>query len=115
MSIDNSPESTPAPQALHIGMVIFPGMTALDFAAPLDVFARLPGAHVHILAKTLEPVKTDIDFLEMPTLTMANAPKLDLLFIGGGADGIQCQDVLSIHLNWWSLGWGRLEMELGEV
>lgn len=84
MSIETSPDTTPVPQALHIGMVIFPGMTALDFAAPLDVFARFPGAQVHILAKTLEPVTTDIGFLEMPTMTMADAPKLDLLFIGGG-------------------------------
>jgi cyclohexyl-isocyanide hydratase len=84
MSNEISLQAIPAAHALQIGMVIFPGMTALDFSAPLDVFARLPGAQVHILAKTLDPVKTDIGFLEMPTMTLASAPKLDLLFIGGG-------------------------------
>lgn len=80
--MESSPRAKPAP--LHIGMLVFPGMTALDFAAPLDVFARLPGAQVHVLAKTLEPVRTDIGFLEMPTQRLADAPALDLLFVGGG-------------------------------
>jgi cyclohexyl-isocyanide hydratase len=70
--------------AFQIGMVIFEGMTALDFAAPLDVFARMPGAQVHVIGKTLAPVKTDLGFQETPTTTLAGAPKLDLLFIGGG-------------------------------
>ena len=65
-------------------MLIFPGMTSLDFAAPLDVFARMPDTQVHVLAKDLSPVVTDIGFRETPTLAMAEAPPLDLLFVGGG-------------------------------
>jgi cyclohexyl-isocyanide hydratase len=68
----------------QIGMLVFPGMTSLDFAGPLDVFARLPDSRVHVLAKTLEPVVTDIGMRELPTLRMRDAPALDLLFIGGG-------------------------------
>jgi cyclohexyl-isocyanide hydratase len=68
----------------HIGMIIFPGMTVLDFAGPLEVFARMPDTQVHVLAKTLEPVRSDLGFHELPTLRLADAPKLDLLFIGGG-------------------------------
>ena len=68
----------------QIGMLIFPGMTSLDFAAPLDVFARLPNSRVHVLAKTLVPVVTDIGLHELPTSRMQDAPALDLLFIGGG-------------------------------
>ena len=67
-----------------IGMLVFPGMTALDLAAPLDVFARLPNARVHLLGKTLEPVVTDIGFTERPTLRLQDALQLDLLFVGGG-------------------------------
>ncbi|MGV3680104.1 MAG: DJ-1/PfpI family protein [Acidovorax sp.] len=70
--------------AFQIGMVVFPGMTSLDFAGPLDVFARLPDTQVHVLAKDLAPVVTDIGFRELPSLRMADAPALDLLFIGGG-------------------------------
>lgn len=69
---------------IQIGMVIFPGMTALDFAGPLEVFGRIPDTQVHVLAKTLDPVKTDIGFHEAPTARMIEAPKLDLLFVGGG-------------------------------
>lgn len=68
----------------QIGMVIFPGMTSLDFAGPLDVFARLPDTQVHVLAKELAPVVTDIGLQQLPTLRLADAPALDLLFIGGG-------------------------------
>src|SRR4051812_293436 len=68
----------------QIGMLIFPGMTALDFAAPLEVFARMPTTQVHVLAKTMDAVKTDIGMLEFPTARMSEAPTLDLLFIGGG-------------------------------
>lgn len=68
----------------QIGMFIFPGMTALDFGGPLEVFGRIPDAKVHVLAKTLEPVRTDIGFTETPTMRLADAPKLDLLFVGGG-------------------------------
>ncbi len=69
---------------LQIGMVIFPGMTALDFSGPLEVFGRIPDTQVHVLAKTLDPVKSDLGFHETPTMRMADAPKLDLLFVGGG-------------------------------
>lgn len=77
-----SPEASAAP--FRIGMLIFPGMTALDFAAPLDVFARMPQAEVHVLAKTLEPVTTDIGRPEVPGMRLQDAPPLDLLFVGGG-------------------------------
>ena len=77
----NSP-ATVAP--FRIGMLIHPGMTSLDFVGPLDVFARLPNTKVHVLAKHLALVVTDIGMHELPTLRMADAPPLDLLFIGGG-------------------------------
>jgi cyclohexyl-isocyanide hydratase len=71
-------------RAFRVGMLLFPGMTNLDFAAPLEVFARMPNAVVHVLGKTLEPILTDIGTLELPNMRMVDAPPLDLLFIGGG-------------------------------
>ena len=73
------------PKPFHIGMLIFDGMTNLDFAGPLDVLARMPGAVVHVLAKSREPVITDIGVPVLPTLAFDEAPALDMLFIGGGA------------------------------
>lgn len=68
----------------QVGMVIFEAMTSLDYAAPREVFARMPGAQVHVLSKMGQPVRTDVGFVEVPTLSLSDAPKLDLLFIGGG-------------------------------
>ena len=45
--------------ALAVGFVLFPNLTQLDLTGPLQVLHRLPGATVHIAAKTLEPVPSD--------------------------------------------------------
>jgi cyclohexyl-isocyanide hydratase len=74
--------ATPAP--FHFGMIIFDGMTNLDFAAPQDAFTKLRGGQVHVLAKTRDAVKTDTGGRVLPDLALAEAPELDLLFIGGG-------------------------------
>ena len=65
-------------------MLVFPSLTSLDFAGPLDVFARLPPPKVCVLAKSHDLVVTDIGLRELPGMRMADAPMLDLLFIGGG-------------------------------
>ncbi len=66
-------------------MLIFDGMTNLDFAGPLDVLARMPDTVVHVLAKSRKPVITDIGLPVLPTLALDEAPALDMLFVGGGA------------------------------
>ena len=65
-------------------MLEFPGLTSLDCADSLDVLARLPDAEVCVLAKSHDLVVTDIGLRELPGMRMADAPMLDLLFIGGG-------------------------------
>ena len=77
----------PAPSGeakLRIGMVIYNGMTTLDFAGPDDVFARPPGTKTYVLAKNLDPVVTDSQGRILPDLALRDAPELDVLFIGGG-------------------------------
>ena len=39
--------------SLHIGLLLFPKMTQLDLTGPLQVFSRLPGATVHLVAKSM--------------------------------------------------------------
>ena len=68
----------------QIGMLIFPGMTALDFAGPLDILARMPGASVHVISKGAAPVMTDIGFEAPATRCFGDTPALDLVFVGGG-------------------------------
>lgn len=79
-----TPGATAAAAPFRFGMIIFDGMTNLDFAAPQDAFTKLRGGQVHVLAKTRDAVKTDTGGRVLPDLALSEAPELDLLFIGGG-------------------------------
>ena len=70
--------------AFHIGFVIFPNLTQLDFTGPLQVLHRLPAATTHIVAKTRDPVPSDCGLSLVPTTTFAECPKLDLICVPGG-------------------------------
>jgi len=37
-----------ADEPLAIGLLLFPGLTQLDLTGPYEVFARVPGARVHL-------------------------------------------------------------------
>ncbi len=74
----------PDGKTFEVVLVIFPGMTNLDFAGPLDVLARMPGARASIVSRDGAPVRTDLGFDVAPTHDFAGAPQADLLFIGGG-------------------------------
>src|SRR5712691_6472360 len=68
----------------QIGMLIFPRSTQLDITGPYEVLARLPNTMVHLVAHTLDPVKTDRGMMIVPTVTFANCPQLDLVMVPGG-------------------------------
>ena len=81
--IDNDPEpamSTP----LHIGFLLFPHVTQLDLTGPAQILGRVPGARVHLVWKTCDPVATDVGFTINPTTTFADCPPLDVLCVPGG-------------------------------
>ena len=69
----------------HVGFVLFPDLTQLDFTGPLQVLSRLPGSKTHIVAKTLAPVPSDCGLGLVPTATFETCPPLDLICIPGGA------------------------------
>ena len=72
----------------QIGMLLYPGFTALDFVGPQYMFAGLMGATVHHVAATREPVTSDTRLTFVPTTTLAECPRdLDILFIPGGGAG----------------------------
>ena len=72
----------------QIGMLLYPGFTALDFVGPQYMLAGLLGARVHHIAKTMAPVVSDTQLAIMPTMTYAEAPQeLDILFVPGGGQG----------------------------
>lgn len=73
---------------LHIGLLLFPNLTQLDLTGPLQVFARLPGATVHLIWKRIEPVPSDTPLTMLPTVSFADCPQLDVICVpgGGGVD-----------------------------
>jgi cyclohexyl-isocyanide hydratase len=65
-------------------MLLFPGLTQIDFTEPYEVFSRLPATTVHVIAETLDPVRSDRGLMLVPTMTCANCPPLDVLMVPGG-------------------------------
>lgn len=69
-------------------MLLYPGMTSLDFVGPQHMFSSLMGAQVHHIAKSMAPVTSDSKLTLLPTTTLKRAPRdLDILFVPGGGDG----------------------------
>jgi cyclohexyl-isocyanide hydratase len=68
----------------HIGFILFPNVTQLDFTGPLQVLHRLPDSQVHIISHTLEPVPSDCGLSLVPTKTFEDCPPLDLICVPGG-------------------------------
>jgi cyclohexyl-isocyanide hydratase len=67
-----------------IGLVFYPGMTALDIVGPQQVFSALPDIQIHRIWKTLDPIQTDDGMMLVPNTTFENCPPLDVICIGGG-------------------------------
>ncbi|MEM9218857.1 MAG: DJ-1/PfpI family protein [Cyanobacteria bacterium P01_F01_bin.150] len=67
-----------------IGLVFYPGMTALDIVGPHQVFGVLPGVELHRIWKTLDPITCDDGLVMVPDTTFANCPSLDVICVGGG-------------------------------
>jgi cyclohexyl-isocyanide hydratase len=72
-------------QPFHIGLLLYPNLTQLDLTGPAQVFARAPGAKVHYVWKTIEPIPSDAGFSLLPTTTFKDCPQLDLICVPGGA------------------------------
>ena len=70
--------------ALQIGILFFPNVTQLDAMGPAQVLSRVPGAKMHIIWKSRDPVTTDSGFAVLPTTTFADCPQLDVICVPGG-------------------------------
>lgn len=69
---------------IQIGILLYPNVTQLDATGPAQVLSRVPGATLHMIWKTRDPVPTDAGFSIMPTTTFADCPKLDVICVPGG-------------------------------
>jgi cyclohexyl-isocyanide hydratase len=70
---------------LQIGMLMYPGMTHLDFTGPEQVLSRLPNATIHHVWKSTDVIVADSGLRFVPSTTLADCPDLNVLFVGGGA------------------------------
>ena len=82
----------PLPGPLSIGMVMFPGLTQLDLTGAYEVLARMPDTRVHLVATTLDPVRSEWGLTISPDATFADAPTLDILCVPGGWGINECLD-----------------------
>ena len=69
---------------IAIGILIYPNLTQLDATGPAQVLARVPGATVHMIWKTRDPIPTDAGFSIVPNTTFADCPRLDVICVPGG-------------------------------
>lgn len=70
---------------MKITMLIYPGMTALDFMGPAQVWAYWPGAEVQTVWKSIEPIITDSAAVFLPNTDFAGAFEApDMIFVPGG-------------------------------
>ena len=83
------PANSPRTQGSEkIAMVLYPGLTILDFVGPLFAFSLMQGAQIHLVAPTMAPVLGDGHLALMPTHTYDQVPAdLDLLFVPGAGPG----------------------------
>src|SRR6187549_1679877 len=75
-------------EPVQIGILLYPNVTQLDATGPAQVLSRVPGAKMHMIWKTLDPVPTDAGFSIVPTTTFADCPQLDVICVPGGAGQI---------------------------
>ena len=69
----------------QIGLLLFPNLTQLDMTGPYEVFTKFPDSDVHLVWKTLDPVKAGGGMALLPSTTFEDCPQLDLICVPGGA------------------------------
>jgi len=77
---------------MQIGLLLFPNLTQLDLTGPYEVFARMPGARVHLMWKNREPVTCDRGLTMLPNMDYAGCPQLDVICVPGGPGQIDLMD-----------------------
>lgn len=71
-----------------IAFLIYPQFTALDMVGPHYMLGNLMGATTHIVAKTRDPVVSDMKLGIVPSHTFEECPKdIDIICVPGGTTG----------------------------
>ncbi len=72
-------------QPLRVGMVLFRDFELLDVTGPLEILGRLPDVFaITLIGHDYKPIPSVQRVSIMPTVTMLEAPSVDLLMVPGG-------------------------------
>lgn len=69
---------------LSIGMLLFPGLTVLDFTGPYDVFIRAECFEVYIVSENTALIKAEGGMSVKADYSFDECPRIDILFVPGG-------------------------------
>ena len=69
---------------MNIGMLIFPGVTAIDYVGPSDLLARIPDAKLRLIWKHMDAIQTDLGWDIRATDNFDDCGQLDMLVVPGG-------------------------------
>ena len=70
---------------LTIGSLMFKGMDQIDLTGPFEVLSRIPNSTYRLYGPTADPVRDMKGLLLTPDAAIAEAPRLDVLHVPGGA------------------------------
>jgi putative intracellular protease/amidase len=71
-----------------IAFLLYPQFTALDVVGPHYMLASLMGSKTYLVAKTRDPVESDLKLAIVPSATYDQCPAdLDILCVPGGTNG----------------------------
>jgi putative intracellular protease/amidase len=68
---------------LNVAILIFPGVTVIDFAGPFEVF-HMAGMRVYTVGEKIEPVTLSGRLIVTPNYTVENCPEPDVIVIPAG-------------------------------
>jgi cyclohexyl-isocyanide hydratase len=72
----------------RIAYLIYPGFTALDMVGPQYMLGNLMEARLEVVAKTLDPVRSDTGLVFTPSIRFEDvAGDIDILCVPGGSQG----------------------------
>lgn len=71
----------------HIGFLIYPDVVQLDVTAAYQVLSFPPETTLHLVAKKMDPIRSNEGLMLQPTVTLADCPPLDVVCVPGGGMG----------------------------
>lgn len=70
--------------ARHFPLLLYPNLTQRDLTGPYEVFSHAPGAKVHSIWKTRDPVRSETGLTILPDTTSEACPEPDVIGVPGG-------------------------------